>query len=153
MGRLVLEVQAMTERLASLVVLVCFVAAAVSTAAQSGQPAAGGRFAGVWSGSWDGGGGNGGGFELTLERDKDKGLTGNVSVTGEPEYKATLTSVAFDGAKMTAKYDFPPEPAAEVVLEATFDGDAAKGAWSLREKSSGNEVSSGGWKVKRADRK
>ena len=113
------------------------------------QPAADGdKYVGVWSGSWDGAG-SGGGFELTLAHEKDKPLSGKVSVTGEPSYTATLASVTFDGAKMTAKYDFTPEPSAEVVLSATFDGDTATGSWSLREKGGGNEVASGGWKVKR----
>jgi len=114
------------------------------------QAGAADRFAGVWSGSWENPGGGSGGFELTLEREKEKPMTGKVSVTGEPEYKAVLKSVSFEGAKMTAKYDFTPEPAAEVVLVATFDGDAASGTWSLREKGSDNEVASGTWKVKRA---
>jgi hypothetical protein len=57
--------------------------------------------------------------------------------------------VSFDGVKMTAKYDFTPDDAAEVVLTATFDGNKATGAWSLREKATGNEVASGGWKVAR----
>ena len=119
----------------------------------AGQADAGDQFVGVWSGSWDGGGGGGGGFELTVEHEKGKPLTGKVSVTGEPEYKATLTALAFDGGKMTGKYDFTPEPAAEVALAATFTGDAATGTWSLREKASGNEVSSGTWKVKRGDKR
>lgn len=121
----------------------------VSAARQEGKPPAGDQFVGVWSGSWDGGGGGGGGFELTLERDKEKGLTAKVSVTGEPTYTATLSSVAFDGAKMTGKYDFPEDTSAEVVLTATFEDKAASGSWSLREKSTGNEVASGGWKVTR----
>src|SRR5215510_9117642 len=118
-------------------VFVLLLAGAVSLAAQSGgaQPTDTDKYLGVWSGSWDGAGG-GGGFELTLEREKDKpekdkSMTGKVSVTGEPTYKATLTSVSFDGAKMTAKYDFTPEPAAEVLLTATFDGDTVTGTWSL----------------------
>ena len=141
----------MIERTRSLVVLVLILASAVSPAAQSGgaQSADPDRYLGGWSGSWDAGA-TGGGFELTLEHEKDKPMAGKVSVTGEPEYKATLKSVSFDGAKMTAKYDFTPEPAAEVVLVATFEGNAASGTWSLVEKGSGNEIASGGWKVKRA---
>jgi hypothetical protein len=118
-------------------------------AAQAGgdQSAGSERLLGTWSGTWDGGGGSGGGFELTLERAKDGPMTGKISVTGEPTYKATLKTLSFDGAKMTAKYDFPADDSAEVVLTATFEGNAATGAWSLHEKSTGNEVASGGWKV------
>src|SRR5262245_34246107 len=63
-------------------------------------------YIGTWSGSWDGAGS--GGFELTLEKGKDASLTGRVSVTGEPTYKATIRTLSFDGPKMTAIYDFPP---------------------------------------------
>ena len=121
----------------------------VSAAQREGAPpAAGDQFVGVWSGTWDGAGG-GGGFELVIERDKEKKLTAYVSVTGEPTYKATLASIAFDGAKMTGKYDFPEDTSAEVVLNATLEEKAANGTWSLREKASGNEVTSGNWKVTR----
>lgn len=99
-----------------------------------------------WSGTWDGSG-SGGGFDLTLERAKDGTVTGKVSVTGDPAYEATLRTVSFEGRKMTARYDFTPEPAAEVVLKASFEADNATGTWSLVEKASGNEVASGGWKV------
>jgi hypothetical protein len=61
-------------------------------------------YLGTWTGSWEGGGGTGG-LEITLEKG-EAGLGGRVSVTGEPTYKATLRTVAFDGPKMTAKYDF-----------------------------------------------
>jgi hypothetical protein len=103
-------------------------------------------FLGTWSGTWDGAGSSGG-FELTLEKDKDGAIGGRVSVTGEPAYKATLAEVAFDGAKMSARYDFPPDPGGEVRLTATFDASTAKGTWSLREKASGNEVAAGNWSV------
>ena len=124
--------------------------ASIGLAAQRGSetPAPSDKLLGTWSGSWDGGG-SGGGFELTLERDKNGAITGKVSVTGEPTYKATFKSLSFDGMKMSAKYDFPPEDAAEVVLAATFEGDSASGTWSLREKATGNEAASGGWKVTR----
>ncbi len=48
---------------------------------------------------------------------------------------------------MTAKYDFPPNDQAEVVLVATFDGNTAKGTWSLRGKADGAEVVAGTWTV------
>jgi hypothetical protein len=142
----------MHSRLFVLWFMVAAVAVSAAAPRDGAQSEAGEPFAGVWSGSWEGGGGTGG-FELTLTYEKGKPLTGSVSVTGEPEYKATLTSVVFDGGKMTAKYDFTPEPAAEVVLAATFTGDTASGTWSLREKASANEVASGTWKVKRGDKR
>jgi hypothetical protein len=105
----------------------------------------GAQFAGTWSGRWDGDG-SGGGFELTIES-KESTLSGRVSVTGEPTYKATLKKLSFDGNKMTGVYDFTPDEQAEVILAATFDGDTAKGTWSLRVKADGTEVARGTWNV------
>ena len=131
-----------------LVCLSMFVLAMAAAAAQRDAPpeAPPDRLLGTWLGSWDGAGGAGG-FELTLERSKDGPLSGRVSVTGEPEYKATLTEVAFDGGRMTAKYDFPPDESGVVILTASFEDAKATGTWSLREKATGNEVANGGWKV------
>jgi hypothetical protein len=135
-------------RTRTFVLIAALLGPAASMAAQQGGVAGPEQYAGVWTGSWDGAG-SGGGFELTLEKPKDGPMIGRVSVTGEPTYKATLKTLSFDGPKMTAKYDFTPDEAAEVALTATFDGKTATGAWSLIEKASGNEVASGGWKVAR----
>jgi hypothetical protein len=123
-----------------------------AAAAQRGPAGSGDQYLGSWSGSWEGAGSTGG-FDLTLERPKDGPLVAKVSVTGEPTYQATLAEVAFDGKKMIGKYDFPPQPGAEILLEAAFDGAAATGTWSLREKASGTEVISGTWKVSRLGRR
>ena len=104
------------------------------------------EFIGIWSGSWEGSGSSGG-FEVTLQKAKDGPVTGKVSVTGEPTYKADFKALSFDGKKMTAKYDFPPSELAEVALTATFDGTTAKGTWSLRAKADGAEVVAGTWTV------
>jgi hypothetical protein len=129
-----------------LFVIALLCGAAYPSAQQStGQP--GEQYVGVWSGSWEGGGT--GGFELTVEKGTDGALAGKVSVTGEPTYKATLKTIAFDGAKMTATYDFPPDDSLEVVLAATFEANAAKGHWTARQKAGGNELASGTWTVKR----
>jgi hypothetical protein len=128
--------------------LVLFVCAGVWLCARLGAQgsASGEEFAGVWSGSWAGAGGSGG-FELTLEKGKD-GVTGRVSVTGEPTYKASFKALSFDGKKMNAKYDFPPNDAvAEVWLTATFEDAKAAGTWSLRVKQDGSEVAAGTWSV------
>jgi hypothetical protein len=122
--------------------VVCSAGAGSKQGSTSGEP-----FVGVWSGTWDGAGGSGG-FELTLEKGKEAAVTGKVSVTGEPTYKANFKALAFDGKKMTAKYDFPPAEAdAEVLLETTFDGNSAKGTWSLRAKANDSEVAAGTWSV------
>ena len=124
---------------------------AICSASQRGAEgsSSGEQVLGTWTGTWDAPGAGGGGFELTLEKDKDGAVTGRVSVTGEPEYKAAFKTLAFDGKKMTAKYDFPLDPGVEVILETTFDGNNAKGTWSAREKPNGNEVATGGWTVTR----
>lgn len=102
-------------------------------------------FVGTWTGSWDGAGT--GGFELTLEKGKEGALTGRVSVTGEPTYKAELRTVSFEGAKMTAVYDFPPDASLEVLLVANFEGNKAKGTWTARGKNGGSDLASGAWTV------
>lgn len=131
------------------VILIWFVIfGAVCGAVQRGAEgsSSGAEFAGTWSGTWDGAG-SGGGFELTLEKDTGGAVTGKVSVTGEPTYKAAFKELSFEGKKMSAKYDFPADERAEVTLTATFDGNTATGTWSLREKASGNEAVSGTWTV------
>jgi hypothetical protein len=126
-----------------------FVLGAVCSAAQRGPEgsSAGEQFVGTWTGTWDSAESSGG-IELTLEKGQDRAVTGRVSVTGEPTYKAAFTALSFDGNKMSAKYDFPADPgAAEVILTAAFEGPSAKGTWSLREKATGNEAAAGGWTV------
>jgi hypothetical protein len=105
-------------------------------------------YAGVWTGTWDSAGAGSGTFELTLEK-KDGGFGGKVAVTGEPSYNAALKTVKFEGTKMTATYDFPPDDRAEVALSATFEGGSAKGTWTVHAKDGGSEVYAGGWNVKR----
>lgn len=114
-------------------------------AAQGGAGGASDKFLGTWSGTWDGAGT--GGFEITLSKDASGALAGKVSVTGEPTYDATLKTVSLDGNKLSARYDFPPDPGGEVVLAATFEGAKAAGTWSLREKANGTEIATGGWNV------
>jgi hypothetical protein len=119
---------------------------ATQRGAQESSP--GEQLLGTWTGTWAGSG-PGGGFELTLEKGKDGAVAGRVSITGEPTYKATFKALSFDDKKMSARYDFPPDNAIEVVLAATFDGDTATGTWSAREKANGNEAATGTWTVTR----
>src|SRR5262245_12902791 len=129
-------------------VALCLLLGVVLVQAQRGADgsATGEEFIGVWSGSWEGSGSSGG-FELTLEKSKDGPVTGKVSVTGEPTYKADFKALSFEGKKMTARYDFPPSELAEVALTATFEGNTAKGTWSLRAKADGAEAVAGTWTV------
>jgi hypothetical protein len=129
-------------------VSICVVFTALAVGAQQGSESSAHQFAGTWNGMWEGAGSSGG-FELTLEKNTEGVIVGRVSVTGEPTYKAVFKSLAFDGSKMNARYDFPPDEAAEVVLAATFDGAKAKGTWSLREKAQDREVFAGTWAVEK----
>lgn len=131
--------------LLSLLIVVMAVVAAQDKPAGGPTPA---DLYGTWSGTWEGAGGNGG-FVLTLERPKEKESGAHVSVTGEPAYEASVRTIGFDGNKMTAVYDFPPEPSLEVALTATFEGDTAKGMWSARGKADGSEIATGTWTVKK----
>lgn len=104
------------------------------------------QYAGKWSGTWDGAGA--GTFVLVLEKGAAGAVTGKVEVgTDGGNYTAELKSLAFDGPKMTAKYEFPLDPSAEVIVAATFDGTAAKGTWSLRPKGQDAEAAGGAWTV------
>jgi hypothetical protein len=131
----------MNRRLALLVLLFC----GLYSAARAAQSSAGEQYAGTWGGTWDGGGS--GEFELTLEK-KDGALAGKVAVTTEAgPYTADLKTVSFDGAKMNAKYDFPLDAGAEVIIAASFESSSAKGTWSLRPKGQDSEVAGGTWTV------
>ncbi len=127
-------------------VLVLLVTATVSAQSAPDAKAAKDQYVGAWSGRWDGSG-SGGGFDLTIEKGQDNALAGRVSVTGEPTYKATLKKLLFEGTKMTGAYDFTPDEAGEVILAATFEGNTAKGTWSLRSKADGTEAATGTWSV------
>ena len=128
-----------------------FVLAAVSAplAQEKPEPPKPAPLTGTWTGTWEGAGSSGG-FELTLEQVKDGPLTGGVAVTGEPAYKATFKTLTFDGKKLTASYDFPPDAAAEVHIAATAEGNKLTGTWGLVAKGEKTEVASGSWTVTKA---
>jgi len=110
------------------------------------QSQSGDQFAGTWAGTWDGAGM--GEFTLTLDKGTAGAITGKVDVvTDAGPYTAELKSVAFEGQKMSASYDFPLDPGSEVVMAATFDGATAKGTWSLRPKGQSTEAAGGTWTV------
>ena len=130
----------------SLTIWLCLLAfgAWLSAAQQGGDQAA--DRTGTWTGTWEGAGSTGG-FELTLEKPKDGGLGGKVSVTGDPAYQATLKTAAIEGNRFTATYDFPIAEGAEVSITCTFDGTTCKGTWVVREKATGNAAVDGTWSV------
>lgn len=130
-------------RVALSMLVLCGLYAASTVAAQTSSDVK--QYVGTWAGTWEGGGS--GDFELTLA-EKDSALSGKVAVTTDAgPYNADLKTVSIDGTKMNAKYDFPLDASAEVVLAATFEGRSAKGTWSLRPKGQDAEILSGTWAV------
>jgi hypothetical protein len=127
-----------------LLIVLGVVCSAAQRAAEG--PSNGEQFLGTWTGSWDSGSSNGG-FELTLEKGKDGAVGGRVSVTGEPTYKAVFKTLSFDGNKMTARYDFPPDESVEIAVAATFDGNKANGTWAAQAKGTDEALASGTWTV------
>jgi hypothetical protein len=127
--------------------LLAFGLAITSATLRAAQAPAADRYAGTWAGTWEGPGT--GQFELLLAKGQDGAPTGKVAVTTDNgNYNADLKAVAIDGNKMTAKYDFPLDPSAEVAVTAEFDGErAAKGTWSLRVKADNSEVAAGTFAV------
>jgi hypothetical protein len=100
----------------------------------------------MWAGTYDGAAS--GTMEMILDKGKDGALTGKVNVVSDGgNYSADFKSIVFDGSKVTATYDFPLDPSAEVVMAASFDGAAAKGTWSLRPKGQSEEIAGGGLSV------
>ena len=126
--------------------LLVLLAVCVAHAQEKPEPAKPAPLTGTWTGTWEGAGSSGG-FELTLEQPKEGPLTGKVAVTGEPAYKADFKSLSFDGKKLTASYDFPPDAAAEVYIAATAEGNKLTGTWGLVAKGEKTEVASGSWTV------
>ena len=111
------------------------------------QAASGDPYVGTWAGTWDGSGT--GQFELTLEK-KDGAPAGRVDVTTDGgNYSAELKAVVVEGKQITAKYDFPLDTSAEVVMKATFEERSAKGTWSLRPKGQEAELAGGTFTVTR----
>jgi hypothetical protein len=129
-----------------LLLLLAISVIAPATHIEARQPANAEAYAGMWAGTYDGAGT--GQFEMALAKGNDGAMTGKVNVTSDGgNYSADLKSVSFDGAKMTAKYDFPLDPSAEIVMTATFDGQTAKGTWSLHAKGQADEIAAGGLSV------
>ena len=133
----------MRNRLTTLMLgLVMGVAAAVAPMAAR-QAAGPEQYVGMWAGTYDGAAT--GTLEMILDQGKDGGVTGKVNVVSEAgNDSADFKSIVFDGSKVTAAYDFPLDPSAEVVMTASFDGAAAKGTWSLRAKGQSDEIAGGG---------
>ena len=134
----------------SWLLVIVFCALSSASPGDAAQTAGAESYVGTWSGTWDSEAAGSGKFELVLEKGNDGALTGKVAVTtdgGGGDYKTELQSLTFDGTKMAARYDFPLDPAAEIVVAADFEDRAAKGTWSLRPKGQAAEVVGGKWAV------
>lgn len=106
------------------------------------------QFLGTWSGTWEGGGA-GGSLVLTIAK-SGGALGGKVDVGQDTgDYSSTFSSASFDGSKFTARYDYTPDPQAEIVLEGAFQGDAASGTWTMVQKGGSDAFSAGNWSVKK----
>ena len=133
------------------IVILLALALGVSLAAQASS---GEKYVGTWTGTWDGAGM--GTFEMTLDKAKDApqgaqgALTGRVEVgTDGGNYNATFKTIAFDGPKMTARYEFPLDTSAEIVVTATFEDKSATGTWAMRPKGQEGDLAAGTFAVTR----
>ena len=114
----------------------------------SAMSAANDEFVGTWSGTWEGSGS--GRFDLTIERDASGQLAGGVSVgTDQGDYVAKFKELSFDGGRMKAKYDFTPDPQAEIVLSGTFTSGDAQGDWTMQPQGQNQAFAAGTWVVKK----
>jgi hypothetical protein len=98
---------------------------------------------GLWAGRYDGGSG-GGTFEMTIARDAQGKLGGNVSPKSDSgeSYTVPLTTVQFADGKATLKCpDSSGE--AEVTVDVTIEGTGMKGTFIVRARSDGSELDRG----------
>lgn len=104
------------------------------------------QFQGAWQGTWEGAGSSGR-FNLTLTKSGDA-WGGKVDVGQDTgDYTATLANASFEGSKFKARYEYTPDPQAEIVLEGTFAGSDATGTWSMVQKGGNESFASGSWTV------
>jgi len=126
-------------------IVAVIVAFAIGAPLAAGQ-ASGDKYVGTWTGTWDGAGS--GEFELTLDKAKDGPLAGRVAVgTDGGNYNATFKTISFEGPKMSARYDFPLDPSAEIVVTASFEARSAKGTWAMRPKGQDGDIAAGTFAV------
>jgi len=136
----------MRKRLSISLLLAALCAAYICPAGRSAGAQSSGddRFVGTWAGTYDGAGS--GKIEMTITKGDGGKLAGKVAATTDGgDYTAQFKSLSFDANKMAAKYDFPLDEQAEIVLTATFEATTLKGTWSLRPKGQDSEVAGGSW--------
>jgi hypothetical protein len=98
---------------------------------------------GKWTGTWTGD--STGTFTMTIVRDDKKKLGGSILTRqkGQDEAKVVIKSVVVNGSRATIKYDTPGNTPSEVTIEATVDGKAIKGAWTVMDPATKKVESSG----------
>jgi hypothetical protein len=106
------------------------------------------NFSGSWSGHWEGAGA-GGRFDISITKTGDA-LGGGVDVGQDPgDYKANFTTASLEDGKFKARYDYTPDPQAEIVLEGTFEGSGGTGTWTMVQKGRTEPFAAGSWTVER----
>ena len=107
----------------------------------------GAQYIGTWSGTWEGGGAAGR-FDLTLTKGANGKIEGGVSVGQDTgDYVAKFVSVSFNGNALTARYSYTPDEQADIAVTATFEGNVAKGAWTMVPKGQDTAMAAGTWTV------
>lgn len=134
-------------RTVAAVVIAAVGVTAIGATTMIAQAATEADVSGEWDGGWEGAGGSGT-FKLTLLRGADGKLSGGVSVgQADGDYKATFTSVSLVDGKLVAKYDYTPDPQAEIALTGTVTGTTLKGEWKMLPKGQEMEMAAGTWNV------
>jgi hypothetical protein len=136
---LFIQEEVMYKSLIVMLSLLCFCLVGLALAPKDADEKS---WVGAWAGTWTGG--SSGSFEMTISKGADGKLGG--SITPKPEggesYTASFKSVALADGKVTMKLANPSDEV-EITLEATIDGSALKGTYSVRAKADGNEVDRG----------
>jgi hypothetical protein len=105
-------------------------------------------FVGTWNGTWEGGGT--GRVDHKIERGSDGQPSRGVSVgTDQGDYTAKFKELSFDGQSMKARYEFPLDSQADILVAGTFNGPAAEGSWTLVAKGGDQAFAGGTWKVQK----
>jgi hypothetical protein len=137
----------MQRRWVTVALIAAIGAGALGAQTQAAKPADGEQFVGDWTGTWEGGGT--GKFDIKFERGADGAITGGVSVgTDMGDYTAKFSTVKFEGGKLTARYDYTPDPQGEISVTGNFEAKQATGTWSLGAKGqAGQGMAEGTWTV------
>ena len=86
---------------------------------------------------------------MTLTKTGDV-LSGKVDVGQDTgDYTAVFTAVSLENGKFKARYDYPPEAQAEIVLDGKMDGVDAAGGWTMVQKGGSDAFAAGSWTVKK----